>query len=128
MDIYKTIGKNIRVARTKQKVTQKELAKAVGLTRTSVVHIESGRQRIDIEKIIIASNFLGVSIDYLLSLDTQTMKSKSQKITIGELVNLMKISFPLYVESNDNERYFYLADEPGLKKVAYELMHLILTK
>lgn len=52
--VYRLLGAKIEVVRTTLGWTQLELAKKVGLTRTSIVNIEAGRQRIllhDVEKI-----------------------------------------------------------------------------
>lgn len=43
---YKRFGKNLRNIRIACDLTQADLANRVGLTRTSVVNIEAGRQRI----------------------------------------------------------------------------------
>jgi DNA-binding XRE family transcriptional regulator len=44
--IYKQLGLRIRTVRETLGWTQLDLAKHIGLTRTSVVNIEQGRQRI----------------------------------------------------------------------------------
>jgi transcriptional regulator with XRE-family HTH domain len=44
--LYEAIGSGIRAARTARKLTQTDLAATVGLTRTSVVNIEKGRQKL----------------------------------------------------------------------------------
>lgn len=43
---YKRFGQNLRNVRIACDLTQEALAKRVGLTRTSIVNIEAGRQRI----------------------------------------------------------------------------------
>jgi transcriptional regulator with XRE-family HTH domain len=43
---YKRIGELIRKARGERKLAQGQLAEAVGLTRTSISNIESGRQKL----------------------------------------------------------------------------------
>ena len=44
--VYAAFGMRIRVIRETIGLSQSELAKVVGLTRTSIVNIEAGRQRI----------------------------------------------------------------------------------
>lgn len=44
--LYQTIGRSIVKRRKTLKWTQAKLAKLVGITRTSVVNIEKGRQRL----------------------------------------------------------------------------------
>lgn len=58
LDLYMEIGEQIRTARVNHGMTQKDLADAVGLTRTSIVHIEAGRQRISIDKLFDVSRVL----------------------------------------------------------------------
>lgn len=51
--VYRMFGMKMEQLRTMLGFTQQEVAKRVGLTRTSVVNIEAGRQRIllaDVEK------------------------------------------------------------------------------
>jgi transcriptional regulator with XRE-family HTH domain len=51
--IYRQFGSKIAALRTTLGLTQDELAKRVGLKRTSIVNIEAGRQRVlldDVEK------------------------------------------------------------------------------
>ena len=45
-DIYKRLGLAIYDRRERRRLTQAELAEIVGLTRSSIANIESGRQRI----------------------------------------------------------------------------------
>ena len=55
--VYRLIGAKIEALRTALGWTQADLAKRIGLTRTSVTNIEAGRQRIllhDVEKIAVA--------------------------------------------------------------------------
>ena len=43
-EFYRQLGEGIRKCRNKRKLSQDALAKLVGLTRTSLTNIESGRQ------------------------------------------------------------------------------------
>jgi transcriptional regulator with XRE-family HTH domain len=43
-EFYRQLGENIRKTRRSLKLSQDELARAVGLTRTSLTNIENGRQ------------------------------------------------------------------------------------
>jgi len=56
---YFALGDRIRRARKKRKLTQDKLAKAVGLTRTSVTNIETGRQPIYIHTLVRIAELLG---------------------------------------------------------------------
>lgn len=64
--LYETIGLNIRNLRQAKNITQQVLADSVDLTRTSLVHIEKGQQRLTIERLYKISNILNVSIEKIL--------------------------------------------------------------
>lgn len=54
---YKRFGKNLRNLRMACGMTQERLGERVGLTRTSIVNIEAGRQRIllgDVQRFAVA--------------------------------------------------------------------------
>ncbi len=86
---YADVGRRIRQARTEIGQTQEGLASMVSLTRTSIVNIEKGRQKILLHTLVdIASALQVPSVDLLpssthsskLELDTllegQTQKAK----------------------------------------------------
>ena len=57
------IGKQIRQARKSRKVSQSELAKALGMSRTTIGQIESGTvQEIGVRKLIRVLEFLGLEL------------------------------------------------------------------
>lgn len=51
--------------------TQEHVARLLGVTRPSVANIESGKQDISTDKIIILSRHYGVTADYLLGLSNK---------------------------------------------------------
>ena len=65
--LYETIGDQIKAARTRQRVTQTELAKRVGLTRSSIANIEAGRQRVMIHWVMQIAEALNVSAIRLIT-------------------------------------------------------------
>lgn len=64
--LYIEIGKRIRAARTSAEMTQDELAEAVGMSRTSIVNIEHGRQRLLIHSLVHIANATGVPPQQLI--------------------------------------------------------------
>jgi transcriptional regulator with XRE-family HTH domain len=57
------IGKQIRQARKSRKVSQAEVAKALGMSRTTIGQIESGAvQEIGVRKLIRVLEFLGLEL------------------------------------------------------------------
>lgn len=66
--LYAEIGRRIRSEREALGFTQTDLAQAVGLLRTSIANIESGRQRLPIQTLYQIAYELGVPIYALLPL------------------------------------------------------------
>lgn len=60
------IGKNIRAARSRKKMTQDELAERLYVTRQTVSNYETGRSRPDVECLMQIAEILGVDIQELL--------------------------------------------------------------
>ena len=94
--IYKEIGKRIQKYRILSGLTQESLATQMGLTRTSVVHIENGNQRLTIDKLYKISEILNVNIDKLLPkiedkgpLDSVSKERISEK-TQKQIISLIK--------------------------------------
>lgn len=64
---FASIGLRIRHARTNKKLTQDQLAEAVGISRKHVSLIESGDRGVSLELLINISNELRVPISELLA-------------------------------------------------------------
>ena len=65
-DFYQSIGARIRIAREVRGLTQGQLGKAIGLTRTSIINIEQGRQGLPLHGFVRLADYLGVSFRLLL--------------------------------------------------------------
>lgn len=61
----------IKALRLERKMTQNELARAIGVTRASVNAWESGASMPNAQCIIALARYFATSSDYLLGLDTQ---------------------------------------------------------
>lgn len=68
-ELYAAIGEQVREARQSRGVTQQYLATAVGLTRSSLTNIESGRQRPPLHTVIAIAQALGIEPCVLISGD-----------------------------------------------------------
>lgn len=64
--LYKSIGDRIRELRIGQNYNQTELAQKIGLERTSVTNIETGKQKVTLAALYNISNSLNVSLSDLL--------------------------------------------------------------
>lgn len=56
--IYRLVGERVRARRKKIPLTQEQLAKIVGLSRTSMTNIEKGRQRLQVHTLYMLSDAL----------------------------------------------------------------------
>ena len=63
---YSEFGNRVQRARRKLKLTQEALASLVGLTRTSIVNIEKGRQKVLCHTLVALSRSLKVKCEDLL--------------------------------------------------------------
>lgn len=63
---YEALGERIRKSRKAKRMTQEQLAEACDLSTAHIGHIERGTRALSIESLIVISEVLGVSIDYLL--------------------------------------------------------------
>jgi transcriptional regulator with XRE-family HTH domain len=63
---YTALGKRIREARRAKKLTQEKLSYSVGLSRTSVTNIETGRQPIYAHTVVQIAQLLGVQVSDIL--------------------------------------------------------------
>lgn len=62
----RSLGERIREAREKTGATQDDLARVVGLSRTSVTNIERGRQGVQVYLLVKIARTLGLTVQQLL--------------------------------------------------------------
>lgn len=60
------LGKNIRAARERKGLTQKEVAESIGMNRVNYVRLESGTKIPSLSMTITIAKLLGCSIDKLV--------------------------------------------------------------
>lgn len=94
------LGEKIKAARQNCGLTQEELGTMLGLTRTSIVNIEKGRQSPPLFKLSLMANFLQVSITDLLPENQVRVLSPEVKTLI--LQRLAEIE-----SSNHNLMHFF---------------------
>lgn len=68
--MYPKIGQKIREARRLKHMSQEDIGLAVNLTRTSIVNIEHGRQKVMIHTLYALAEVLDVPVIQLLPLST----------------------------------------------------------
>lgn len=64
---YTIIGKRIKKARKKMKITQEKLAERIDKCPSYISYIETGRKKLSLETLVSIANALQVSADELLS-------------------------------------------------------------
>ena len=79
-ELYKIVGEKIKNGRKVRNLTQSDLADGVGLSRTSVTNIESGRQKYPLHKLWEIANFLRIDIRDLLPDEQFLPKNVKAKI------------------------------------------------
>lgn len=77
MDTFKT---RLRKLRENKDLTQEELAKAIGVTRSSLASWETGRREPDFETVSKLADFFNVSVDYLLGRDDNSSQDDRQYV------------------------------------------------
>ncbi|WP_300346186.1 helix-turn-helix domain-containing protein [uncultured Oscillibacter sp.] len=68
---YKSIGTRIRAVRQEKKLTQEQLAEAVGVGVTHISHIETGNSVPSLQVMVDIINALGCSADELLCVEIE---------------------------------------------------------
>ena len=66
---YKDIGARVKTARMRKKITQEQLATAVGVGTTHISHIETGNAIPSLQVMIDIANTLACSMDELLCIE-----------------------------------------------------------
>ena len=66
---YKTLGSRIRAVRLEKKMTQEQLAEAVGVGVTHISHIETGNSIPSLQVMLDIINALGCSADELFCME-----------------------------------------------------------
>lgn len=63
---YQTLGQRLREARRSVNLTQGDLARAVGVSRTSITNIETGRQPLYVHTLLRFAEILGITASELI--------------------------------------------------------------
>jgi transcriptional regulator with XRE-family HTH domain len=86
--IYKRIGLEISKRRKALRLTQQNVADAVGISRPSIANIERGDQRVFFDQIIEIASYLGIpSVDALLNAEMESSAHPSSNSISGARLN-----------------------------------------
>lgn len=109
--LYREFGRSLKKARAEAKLTQREVAGRVGLTRTSITNIERGTQHISLHQLFLLASAVGVSPEELLP---------DQAAVLEELVPARALKD---LRADEEERAFavrVLRKNPGVTQAAGE--------
>jgi transcriptional regulator with XRE-family HTH domain len=79
-------GSRVRALREKRNVTQEELGRRVDLSRTSIVNIEKGRQRILLHQIVDIAGALDAKPGELLPKEPAEQKEPALRADVAQLI------------------------------------------
>ncbi len=88
--LYEALGRLVRSHRERAQLTQDELARRVGMTRTSITNIESGRQKVQIHTLYQIARSLEVSPNALLPSPTEDLPEMAETQLLEDLPSAEK--------------------------------------
>jgi len=66
-ELLKRFGKNVKIERIKQDLTQEQFAEIMDVSQNYIANIECGKANMSLAKVLELSEFLKVDIDVLLN-------------------------------------------------------------
>jgi transcriptional regulator with XRE-family HTH domain len=87
---YQMFGSRLRALREKRNVTQEELGRRVDLSRTSIVNIEKGRQRILLHQIVEIAGALDARPVELLPKPAEGQKEPELRDDVAQLIESLE--------------------------------------
>ena len=66
-ELLKRFGKNVKIERIKQDLTQEQFAERMNVSQNYIANIECGKANMSLAKVLELSEFLKVDIDVLLN-------------------------------------------------------------
>ncbi len=87
-------GMRIKELRDEKKLTQRQLAKEIGVSNVTVMQWENGIITPKLDKLIKLSDYFGVSIDYLVGRDErETLRRDISRVKGSTVLKAMGIDF-----------------------------------
>lgn len=112
MNIVKTIGKNIKTQMEKRGVSNRELAKAVGVSHPTLKRYIDGTQPIDSEKLMKVSRFFGLPFESFFKRESQSTLNfmfradkANENVKDVDLATLSQ-SIKSYLDVMENQDYY----------------------
>lgn len=83
-----TMGERLKQLRLQRNISQEEVARTIGITRSAYSHYEINNRQPMYETLIKLSTFFGVSIDYIVNGDSSASTFKDTQ-EIMSMLNMM---------------------------------------
>jgi transcriptional regulator with XRE-family HTH domain len=115
--INKATGKYLQEIRKTLKISQEDLADKIGLTRTSIVNIEKGRQSLTVENLYKISEVFGISPVNLI------IKGEGESVDIVLLAKIKSIE-----KERDDWKNKYLSLQKSLSEVLGHVNQTVIFK
>lgn len=88
----KSVNERIKELRTDNDMSQKNLAKRIGVSESTLSRIESGEHGITIEQLLEFADIFNVAPQFLLGLDSDSDKSKYARTFMQKLIKQFGIT------------------------------------
>lgn len=95
------LSQRMKNLRSKKKLTQSELAKILGVARTTYAMYEQGQREPDYETLQKIADYFEVTVDYLLGREEKKMPSLSDEDEFDKWVNDPEV-YKFYKEFNES--------------------------
>lgn len=122
------IGKQIKAVRQNRGLSQEELARAIGATKSAVSRYEAGKREPSLDQLQAIASALGVSVNYLLGYATEWVIIPG-RLKFIEINNPESSDIRYDIEATDQEALEYglqLLQNAGVSVPAYTPQALVL--
>ena len=96
----------LKELRKEKKLTQKELADKINVSKITVLRWENGESQIKTDKAEKLADFFGVSVGYLLAYDDNDFEKQIRIDTLNKLIYKMHTTYVSLLEKTDKEAFW----------------------
>lgn len=79
------LGRRVRAARLRKEMSQTDLGRAIGLSKSSLANIEAGRQDIPATRLVVLANTLDTTVGALCGDDSPATLPRVRVVTTAEV-------------------------------------------
>lgn len=83
-NLYRLVGERFRRLRDEAGLTQEDLAKKVGLKRTSITNVERGRQRLPLHQMLMIADQLGAELRDVVPARSELAEGAKVPVRVGD--------------------------------------------